>query len=872
MLLVSGENSIIAGGHAMTLIEQIVKIIYKDMGISEEQAKDSKEFKIMAMLLNSFVKHMGHDPKRLSRILISIVDQMERLHNDPSFSSAGPDLKLAKILKVFLESIGVVGIKMGQFLSAATVIKLPQELRDELKQLTDNAAPLDLASIFSILAAVGKGDVAIEMILGSASIKTSFKVKGTNRILKIKKLQVYYEALQDIVLLDNILKDMQEAGLITEKDRGFAVSEIRKMVEEESDFERERQNAKRLGENYDKRLDNSLYKIIYWVIGKILGIDKFAFHFSQVIDVIDNMIIEEEFIPGVSLKDYKGDDKRAIYLAVLVELLREVLFDKFFHADPHAGNILIGQGTEAAKINFIDMGDAGETSLKRGLATAAFLLIPILIDRFKLNPSSRMWILLNKISRSLEKDVHPSMVKFFGKITYLLEKPEVTIASAAHFSLFSKSNSHTGQGRADVFLIEGQKEFGVADTQRIQSLHVLTTIPPKDTDTNTTFTIRGPPGGEERIRLTQYIKDNLINAIFRSKSLHDGDFDEDIAIVLADKYDYIAGDHKDNNIIILNASDLEKMLAREEDPAFINELIVSILSEELAHERGADNNIAAEERLAEACASGTIGSFSDKQLREYIAFVGRNTRDMEGQYGYSTYLTQKGEDASARRLVENLPTIGRPPTITPESVEKGVELLKTQQKKLTVPNLAKVMGVNKYSLWLAHREGRIDLNRHGFRVKKIAERDTVTDENIGAAVQALQKEGIQQPGIEDIARALKVALSAIYSAQSKGVIHLERYDIAYNKDYASQGLITIENIARVIVDKKLKKPISIGQLTEALGVSDSAIRASIRRGRLSPKELQTLGVKIKQGTSLDVPFDDSIEQTYKSLRQAAESI
>ncbi len=210
-------------------------------------------------------------------------------------------------------------------------------------------------------------------------------------------------------------------------------------------------------------------------------------------------------------------------------------------------------------------------------------------------------------------------------------------SATANFSLLSKSHSHRGEGRAEVFSITGE-EYSVTEIDKINALHPYPLAVIKSKDTNITFTIRGPTRGGERTRLVQYIKDNLINAIIRSKSLHDGKLDQNITIVLADRYDFLAGDHRDNNIIILNASDLEDMIRKGEDSDLIAELIISILSEELAHERGAEGDKTTEERLAQACAKNTRDLFNKERLGEYVDFIEEYGVDSEDHKGYSGYL------------------------------------------------------------------------------------------------------------------------------------------------------------------------------------------------------------------------------------------
>ncbi|MFC1667698.1 hypothetical protein ACFL0P_07590, partial [Candidatus Omnitrophota bacterium] len=215
---------------------------------------------------------------------------------------------------------------------------------------------------------------------------------------------------------------------------------------------------------------------------------------------------------------------------------------------------------------------------------------------------------------------------------------------SAHFSLRSKSNSLTEYGvpTTERFLVAG-RGYDVSDIQAIESeLQELATLTPKHPSINVTFTIRGPT---ERQALLNFLQENpqiLIDALNRSQALHEGNLSQNITIVLADRYDYLAGDHRDNNLIILNVADLEPMIANE-NPVFVNELITSVLSEELAHERGAEGDIDTEQTLAQECANNTIVSLEQQpmpavSLSNYIDFVERYGVGVKDQKGYLAYL------------------------------------------------------------------------------------------------------------------------------------------------------------------------------------------------------------------------------------------
>jgi len=222
--------------------------------------------------------------------------------------------------------------------------------------------------------------------------------------------------------------------------------------------------------------------------------------------------------------------------------------------------------------------------------------------------------------------------------------------TSAHFSLSSKNNSRNDSELIASKFIIGEAVYDTDNNDIMDNIKkntkILETISLEQSGVNVTFAIHGAPGRE---KLAKYIKENpnLLQAILRSKALQEGELSKEITIVLADKYDYLGGDHKKNNLIILNASDLNTMLERlekKEIPSlFFDEFLTSILSEELAHERGAGADIDTEEALAQGCARRTMLYLIQQGagIKEYIEFVNQYGNELAAQPGYADDLRQR---------------------------------------------------------------------------------------------------------------------------------------------------------------------------------------------------------------------------------------
>src|SRR5262249_44062450 len=84
-------------------------------------------------------------------------------------------------------------------------------------------------------------------------------------------------------------------------------------------------------------------------------------------------VLTMEFVSGVKITDRAsidaaGLDPTRLAQAVLRASGQQVLFDGFFHGDPHPGNVLVD--LETGKVIFLDLGMMGETTEDQRMALA----------------------------------------------------------------------------------------------------------------------------------------------------------------------------------------------------------------------------------------------------------------------------------------------------------------------------------------------------------------------------------------------------------------------------------------------------------------------------------------------------------------------
>jgi len=216
-----------------------------------------------------------------------------------------------------------------------------------------------------------------------------------------------------------------------------------------------------------------------------------------------------------------------------------------------------------------------------------------------------------------------------------------------------------------------------------------------------------------------------------------GDTHKEITIILADRYDYMAGDNKMDNMIIINASNFEKMIKEKKEDVFIAELITSCMAEELAHERGAEVDDETERMLAKGCAFNTAQSIKEQGL-EYINFLKRYGVDIDEQ-GYMGYLVQgafRGKELN-ENMVSWLRAIAMPAN-EQRKLEKNEALARlytTKQRiKLNLPRNYGDVGKPVLMVGEIYREdGRIEpVEKFGLRLEKDNEALTVIVSRSGA--------------------------------------------------------------------------------------------------------------------------------------------
>ena len=256
-----------------------------------------------------------------------------------------------------LQDLGPTFVKLGQIASTHTDM-LPQEYCDALGSLRSNVAPMDAETVF---AQIEKhlGSPADEIFssfdatpLGSASIGQVHRAEledGTVVAVKVRRPGVVDTVAQDFALIEKILGAADK--ITSGKEGGLDLLSIVKELEETSrvelDFTNEARNLTRFYENNLPREGVESPKCY----------EQYS----------NDAILTEDFVSGPEVGDEEyvamlTDEERDRLGNLLADnYVEQILTDGFYHADPHAGNVLLVDGG----IEWIDFGMMGYINPKQ---------------------------------------------------------------------------------------------------------------------------------------------------------------------------------------------------------------------------------------------------------------------------------------------------------------------------------------------------------------------------------------------------------------------------------------------------------------------------------------------------------------------------
>jgi ubiquinone biosynthesis protein len=253
-------------------------------------------------------------------------------------------------IRLVLEELGPTFVKLGQSFSNREDL-LPPELLQELQKLQDKVETVEmnveeiLENEFSMSMKDHFAQVQ-KQPLATASIAQVYKATltdGTEVILKIRKADVQSVIEDDLLLIKDLEKLVSSYSEIGEKlNLKQAISTFEKSLLEEVSLINEKENILQFRRNFKNSKETYVPKVY----------EEFS----------NNNVLCMEFIDGIKVTDTASllqydIDPVNISETGLRLFVSQILDYGFFHADPHAGNILVRKD---GKVVFIDFGAVGK--------------------------------------------------------------------------------------------------------------------------------------------------------------------------------------------------------------------------------------------------------------------------------------------------------------------------------------------------------------------------------------------------------------------------------------------------------------------------------------------------------------------------------
>ncbi|TFJ92522.1 ABC1 kinase family protein [Lentibacillus salicampi] len=308
-------------------------------------------------ILNVLVKNgFSHFLFRAGLIDRGLARNKESTDVNTSMKSVGKRLRHA------LQELGPTAIKLGQIASTRHDT-LPPEITEELEKLQDDAPVLDFDhvqntietelddTLENLFAHVNRDPLATASI---GQVHAASLLSGEEVVVKVQRPGLKPKMETDLEILHGIGHMLEERTLWAQRYRlGDITDEVSDTLRNELDYIMEG----RSGEQVAQQLDSEAFikfPDIYW-------------------EQTTRKVLTMEKINGIKVSnseklDEAGYDRAIIARRLADAMLRQILDNGFFHADPHSGNIhILPKNT----IAFLDFGETGHISdnLKRHFAS-----------------------------------------------------------------------------------------------------------------------------------------------------------------------------------------------------------------------------------------------------------------------------------------------------------------------------------------------------------------------------------------------------------------------------------------------------------------------------------------------------------------------
>jgi len=269
-------------------------------------------------------------------------------------------------VRLMIEELGPTYVKVGQIVSSQASV-VPPDWEEQLAKLQSNVPPFPSDVVREILIEelgappeelFAAFDANAFAAASTAQVHRATLHDGAEVVVKVQRPNIRNQMKADV----GIMRDA--ANVLSKRSQALRAIDLSGMVNEfgsnairELDYTGEAYNAYRLTQN----------------MAGIPGV-RIPRIYSE---LSTDRVLTMEFIRGVKISnlaaiDEAGLDRKVLAQNALRAIVKQLLIDGFFHADPHPGNVLVDLTT--GDIAFIDTGMVGELELSQRLNIIQLLI------------------------------------------------------------------------------------------------------------------------------------------------------------------------------------------------------------------------------------------------------------------------------------------------------------------------------------------------------------------------------------------------------------------------------------------------------------------------------------------------------------------
>lgn len=279
---------------------------------------------------------------------LGVIGALERAGRVLHWSEAEEIMHLEPAVRVrrALEELGPTFVKLGQVL-ASRVDMFPSNWISEFEKLQSEVPPVPFETLLpQLIAALGASPLEIfnevqTTPVAAASIAQVHLAQlkdGTEVVLKIRRPGIEQKIEADLRILAHIAQLLEsELPEARRYQPVQVVAEFSRSLRRELDLAREARNMDRFAHNFAAD-QTVLIPKVYW-------------EWTSAVMNVQQRIIG---IPGNSLAavDAAGLDRKMLAAHGADAVLKMILIDGYFHADPHPGNVFYLPGNRLAMLDF----------------------------------------------------------------------------------------------------------------------------------------------------------------------------------------------------------------------------------------------------------------------------------------------------------------------------------------------------------------------------------------------------------------------------------------------------------------------------------------------------------------------------------------